>query len=428
MSHSTIMIDNGSDTIKTGFAGDDTPRTTFTSVVGGLRNQGVNVAIGVPDKHVYVGDEAMKKRTGGILSLRYPIERGIVTSWDDMEKIWHYTFYNKLRIQPQEHHVLLSEPPNNPKTNREKTIEIMFEKFNVPAAYLAMSSVLSLFASGRYTGIVLDSGDQLTTTVPIYEGSALPHAIHTLEIGGKDLTLYLIKQINAKKKMLYYPGSDEYIARDIKKKLCYTPLNYNDELKASQRGNSIDRHYLLHADKINTNKERFSVTEAMFAPHLLNQSTDGIDKMLYESVMKCDANLHDILFSNIVLSGGNMLFPGMDDRLRDAVVELITSGTKERKVHVVNCNRNKQKVVNAYLAKCGQNIDSKITQLIYQNYNDPSTDGLNTVYLPESERQYSVWRGGSILSALYQGNGDEFWISKNSYEEYGPDIVHRKCF
>eukprot|EP01083_Nonionella_stella_P028161 77559_1 len=168
MSQSAIVIDNGSDTIMAGFAGDDKPQTVFTSVVGGLRNEGVNVAIGVPDKHVYVGDEAMKKRTGAILSLRYPVERGIVTSWDDMEKIWHYTFYNKLRIQPEDHRVLLSERPNNPKTNRETTIEIMFEKFNVAAAYLAMFSVLSLFASG------------------------------------KDLTLYLIKQINAKKKMLYY--------------------------------------------------------------------------------------------------------------------------------------------------------------------------------------------------------------------------------
>ena len=209
----TMVIDGGSGFAKAGLSGDDAPISVFPSIIGRPRHKGVMVGMGQPG--CFVGDAAWSKR--GICSMKSPIDCGVVDNWDDVEKLWHHTFYNELRCAPEEHSVLLTESPSNPPRNREKSTQIMFETFSVPSMYLVNTATLTLYAAAKTTGIVVESGHAVTHTVPVYEGLMLKAGVCRLEVGGRDITERMIKISNDERGSQITGTSNEHrIMNEIK--------------------------------------------------------------------------------------------------------------------------------------------------------------------------------------------------------------------
>jgi GTPase SAR1 family protein len=330
--------------------------------------------VGMGQKDSYVGDEAQAKR--GILTLKYPIENGIVTNWDDMEQIWHHCFYNELRVDPEEHITVIAENAFTPKDNREKTTQIMFETFNVPGFYAATDCVLVLYASGRETGFVIDGGASSTRCIPVYDGQAITSSASTIQVGGDNITKYLM-DILTERGYSFTTTAEREIVRDIKEKLCYVATNFDEEMGVATQSSELEKDYELPDGQVITiGSERFRAPEALFQPSKMGMESSGLHDAVYSSIMRCDVDIRRDLYSNIILAGGNTMFTDLETRLKKELEALV-----------------------------------------------PASQKIKVVAPPE--RKYSVWIGGSILASL--STFQPMIITKEEYDDNGPAIVHRKC-
>ncbi|XP_055311174.1 actin-related protein 1 [Sitodiplosis mosellana] len=365
-----VVIDNGSGVIKAGFAGGHVPKCRFPNYIG--RPKHVRVMAGALEGDLFVGPKAEEHR--GLLSIRYPMEHGIVTDWNDMERIWTYIYSkDQLSTFSEEHPVLLTEAPLNPRKNREKAAEIFFETFNVPAWFVSMQAVLSLYATGRVTGVVLDSGDGVTHAVPIYEGFAMPNSIMRVDIAGRDVTRQL-RALIRKEGFNFRTTAEFEIVRSIKEKVCYLAPNSQKE-----EGNDAEKiaYTLPDGNTLDIGQARFRAPEVLFRPDLIGEECEGIHEVLMYAIEKSDMDLRKILYQNIVLSGGSTLLKGFGDRL---LMELKKSLPKDLKIRIA----------------------------------------------APQERLYSTWMGGSILASL--DTFKKMWVSKREFDEEGHRVIHRKTF
>ncbi|KAJ8704088.1 hypothetical protein PYW07_013382 [Mythimna separata] len=365
-----VVIDNGSGVIKAGFAGDQIPKCRFPNYIG--RPKHVRVMAGALEGELFVGPRAEEHR--GLLSIKYPMEHGIVTDWNDMERVWNYIYSkDQLSTFSEEHPVLLTEAPLNPRRNREKAAEVFFETFNVPALFLSMQAVLSLYATGRTTGVVLDSGDGVTHSVPIYEGFAMPHSIMRVDVAGRDVTRYL-RLLLRKEGVNLRTSAELEIVKAIKERACYlSPNPLKEETLETERA----QYTLPDGTGLEIGPARFRAPEVLFRPDLIGEECEGLHEVLMFAIQKSDMDLRKVLYQNIVLSGGSTLFRGFGDRL---LAEIRRLAPKDMKIRIS----------------------------------------------APQERLYSTWIGGSILASL--DTFRKMWVSKREYDEEGHRAVHRKTF
>ncbi|CDS03258.1 hypothetical protein LRAMOSA00660 [Lichtheimia ramosa] len=433
-----LVFDMGTSSTRAGYAGEDTPRVMFPTSYGYVKEDSSandNAASGDGDvtmseastttdattrkSQYYVGDNKINSWRKN-MEIRNPMTDGLVSDWDAVEQIWNTTFRDMLRVNPAEHPLLCTEPAWNTVENREKMMELAFEKFDFPAFYLAKDAVMTAFSVGRATALVLDSGGGMTSAVPVYDGYVLKKGILRQPIAGNlvseqlldmlktDMNVDITPQYEITSKKPVEQGQPPQVEKrtrpdttssfhdyqvrrvihEFKESVCQvSEVTYDEGIMGSRPQKPFE-----FPDGYNNmfGVERYKIPESLFQPQqflrkpvpgITQQQIDsslGMHHLIFSSINNCDIDLRPLLFNNIVVTGGNSLFPGFNERL-NYELPMLAPGSKV-KIHAVG---------------------------------------------NQTERKCSSWLGGSILASL--GTFHQLWISKQEYEEHGASIVETKC-
>ncbi|GAB5588901.1 Actin-related protein 2 [Umbelopsis nana] len=374
----TLVVDNGTGFVKCGYAGSNFPEHVFPSVVGRPILRAEEKVGNIEVKDLMIGDEAAELRN--ILQMSYPMENGIIRNWEDMRHLWNYTFDEKLKVDPRDSKILLTEAPMNPRANREKMVEVMFEEYGFQGVYVAIQAVLTLYAQGLLSGVVVDSGDGVTHIVPVYQGFAPQNLTRRLDVAGRHITRHLIKLL-LNRGYAFNRTADFETVRQIKEKLCYVSYDLELDTKLGNETTVLVEEYELPDGRvIKVGSERFEAPECLFQPHLVDVENFGVAEMLFNTIQSADIDIRSELYKHIVLSGGTTMYPGLPSRLEKEMKQL-------------------------YLTNVLGGDASRLNKFKIRIEDPP-------------RRKHMVFLGGAVLADIMKDK-DSWWITKEEWAEQG---------
>jgi len=393
-----------------GYAGNMNPSYIIPTVVGSDEKAGAEPSRGkMDDLDFYVGDEAVARSRH--LQLNYPIRHGLIENWTNMERLWQRCIYDYLRAEPEDHYVLLTEPPLNTPENREYTAEVMFETYNVPGLYIAVQAVLALAASWTskkagddrsLTGTVIDSGDGVTHVIPVAEGYVIGSCIKHIPLAGRDMTEFIQKQLRERGEPI--PPEDALtVAKRIKEEYCYVAQDMVKEFqKYDTNPDKFKKYTGVHGKtkapwSCDIGYEQFLAPEMFFNPEIYSeQFATPLPQVVDEVVLASPIDCRRRLYGNIVLSGGSTLYKNFHLRLQGEIQDRVDTRLRE------NMDRIARKT----------GVSGVPTSLPVQ-------------VIKHKYQRYAVWLGGSIIAGSPGFN--TICHSRERYLEEGPRIARHNA-
>lgn len=311
-----VLIDIGTRFCKAGLLNYEEPSIIIPTCLGKTKNQ------------YYFGDDTDCDET--IEEIIRPIEHGTIKDFSSFNLIIKNIF-EELGIEPEGQNLVLTEPSLNSKKNREELFKSMFELFNIGNLFIANQALLSLYSTGKFSGIVVESGAGVTQIVPIINTHVSTYAINRIDFGGNELSEYLNKLLNTNNQFIKNKNNLK-ILEQIKKEACYIEKKYKKKL------DEVEPYIFKMPDgnPITLKTERTTVPEAIFRPELLGKDWNGIHELFFNSIEKIKEEEQKKLYENIVVTGGNTMFLGFEQKLTKKIKKKFGDNNNARFIQVPN--------------------------------------------------------------------------------------------